>query len=255
MNEQLLPIIEKYGSLESQEGDLYLPASPHPPVICLLHGGFWRKKYGRDQSAAVAQDLASRGFAVWNLEYRRLGEPGGGWPGTFEDAATGIDHLARLAADGINLDLTRVIVVGHSAGGHLALWAAAHTKEIRIAAVVGEAPVTDLIRAYERRVGGTIVAQFLGGKPAAFPERYQKASPIALLPLGIPQLLLHDIADDRVPIEMTHTYTQAALAAGDQVEFMELVGTGHMDFIDPHSKAHAALCKWLTHKFDSASGS
>ncbi len=115
-----------YGSYPDQVGDLYLPARPdHCPVVCLLHGGFWSMPYGRDQMEAIAWDLAGRGFAAWNIEYRRLGVPGAGWPGTFDDVLLGIEQLAHFVAGDIDLDLERVVVSGHSAGGHLALWAAA----------------------------------------------------------------------------------------------------------------------------------
>src|SRR6266850_1075616 len=145
---------ERYGPFEDQEGDLFLPAGPRPAVVCLLHGGFWRMPHGRGQMTAIAQDLARRGLAVWNLEYRRLGASTGGWSGTFDDATAGIGHLASLVADGIDLDLDRVTVVGHSAGGHLALWSAARRRSdsrksgvaerVRIRAAVGLAPVADL---------------------------------------------------------------------------------------------------------------
>ncbi len=245
---------ETYGPLDSQQGDLYLPKNTHPPVICLLHGGFWQMPYGRDQMTAIAQDLAGRGFAIWNLEYRRLGTPSAGWPGTFEDVTKGIEHLVRFVENGIDLDLTQVTVIGHSAGGHLALWFAAHHKEgqidgktklIQITAVIGLAPLVDLIRAHDLGIGGNAIAQLLGGTPVEYPERYQEASPRALLPLGVPQLLLHGIADDEVPIEMTRTYSQAAKTAGDCVDFVELAETSHMDYLEPQSKAHLTLCDWL----------
>jgi len=210
--------------------------------------------YGRDQMTAIARDLVSRGFAVWNLEYRRLGVPTGGWPGTFDDAIAGIDQLARFVADGIDLDLERVLVNGHSAGGHLALWAAArlHREKqsgaaggVRVRAVAGQAPVADLVRAYELGVGASAVEELLGGSPGKCAERYQAASPQALLPLNVPQLIMHGAADDVVPIEMARRYTEASRAAGDEVELLELPDTGHMEFLDPASAAHAALCSWL----------
>src|SRR5512147_144929 len=104
----------RYGPLPDQEGDLYLPSRSRPPVVCLLHGGFWRMPHGRDQMAAVAGDLVSAGFAVWNLEYRRLGAPQSEWPATLHDVATGIDYLGDIAAGRADLDLDRVAVVGHS---------------------------------------------------------------------------------------------------------------------------------------------
>jgi len=201
----------------------------------------------------IAEDLAVRGFAVRNLEYRRLGVPTCGWPGPFEDVAAGLAYLANLADD-IELDLSRLVVIGHSAGGQLALLSATYNREgrlssaaknIRIAAVVGQAPLADLIQAHHLGVGGHAIVEFLGGDPAERSPQYQQASPIARLPLGIPQLILHGTADDIVPIDISRTYTQAARAAGDQVELIELPGAGHMDFLDPLSAAHAALCRWL----------
>jgi len=246
---------ERYGPLEDQAGDLYLPAGSRPAVICLLHGGFWRMPHGRDQMTAIAHDLARRGLAVWNLEYRRLGSATGGWPGTFEDAIAGIGHLARLVAVGVDLDLERVTVVGHSAGGHLALWSAGRQRRepergaaepVRISAAVGLAPVADLVRGYDLGLGGGAVAELLGGTPAGQAARYQAASPRAMLPLGVPQLLIHGTADDVVPVELSRSYTRAARSAGDQVELLELPGAGHMEYLDPASPAHAALCDWLT---------
>jgi len=212
--------------------------------------------YGRDQMTNIAQDLAFQGFAVWNFEYRRLGASTYGWPDTFHDVTKGIEHLAGMVASGVKLDLTRVAVVGHSAGGQLALWAVAHqhngwpndsSSRVQIAAVVAQAAIADLAHAYDLGVGGSAVAELMGGAPADQPERYEFASPRALLPLGIPQLILHGTADDVVPIEISRDYAQAALNAGDKVEYLELAGAGHMDYLDPSSYAHAALCSWLVH--------
>jgi acetyl esterase/lipase len=243
-----------YGPAGDQVGDLYLPQAPCPPVVCLLHGGFWRMPYGRDEMDAVARDLVARGFAVWNLEYRRIGAPGGGWPGTFEDVSAGIDHLATIAADGVVLDLGRIVVIGHSAGGHLALWCARRNaaqgmdnaqKHVDVVAVAGLAPVADLVFAHDLAVGNDAVAELLGGSPAERPERYRMASPAAMLPLGVKQLVVHGIADAALPIEISRRYARAAVAAGDDVDFIELDGVGHMDFLDPSSNAHAILCEWL----------
>lgn len=249
----------RYGPAEGQEGDLYLPGSPRPPVVCLLHGGFWRMPHGRDQMTPIAEDLASRGLAVWNLGYRRLGTPGAGWPMTMDDVAGGIDHLAKVAFGGADLDLDRVTVVGHSAGGHLALWSGARpgprgaaSPRVRVAAAVGLAPIADLARAYESGVGGEAVAELIGGTPARYPERFRAASPMEMLPLGIRQLLLHGTADDAVPIELSRRYARMASAAGDAVELVELPGAGHMDFLDPGSEAYATLRRRLL-AFDAAS--
>jgi acetyl esterase/lipase len=245
-----------YSSESSQNGDLYLPLGPKSPVVCLLHGGFWKMPYGRDQLSSVAFDLASRGYAVWNIEYRRLGAPGGGWPGTLCDVALAIDYLATLAGEGIDLDLDRVIVAGHSAGGHLALWSATRHKphglfpRMRVLplAAVGLAPICDLATAWECRIGGGIVSELLGGTPTEYPDRYAAASPIQLLPLGTKHAVIHGAKDEVVPIHQSRTYVDAAKASGDTVEFVELPHAGHMDFVDTLSEAHAAFCDWLKYQ-------
>ena len=242
-----------YGSLDSQEGDLYLPQVSRPPVLCLLHGGFWRMPYNRDELNSIAKDLAARGYAVWNVEYRRLGAPGGGWPGTLHDVASAIDHLATLVTDGIELDLNRVIVAGHSAGGHLALWSAARNKPANISSLVrvqpiaaaGLAAITDLARMCELNAGRCAVNEFLGGRPSQYPDRYRAASPIELLPLGVRQLIIHGVKDEELPIDLSRSYAIAAQASGDCVEFVELPDAGHMEFLDPSSKAHLSFCEWL----------
>lgn len=237
-----------YGSAPSQVGDLHLPATPHPRVVVLLHGGFWRMPYGREELAPLAADLAAHGFAVWNLEYRRVGEPGGGWPGSLEDAVAGIEHLARLAGDGLDLDLSHVCVVGHSAGGHLALQAAsmlAHGARVCPSAAIGLAPVADLHAAHAARLGRDAVAALLGGTPLQHPDRYAAASPRARLPLRVRQLLLHGTRDTAVPLALTRDYAAAAQAAGDAVELIELPDADHFAFLDLASEAHARLCRWL----------
>ena len=223
----------------------------HPtPVICLLHGGFWRLPWGRDNTADIAFDLAKRGFAVWNLEYRRVGSPGGGWPGTLQDVAAGIDHLsmlgAALAATGRALELREITVIGHSAGGHLALWSAAQRGgRVRIGSAVGLAPVADLQLAYRLDCGKGAVRNFLGGTPDEVASRYASASPIQRLPLGVRQLVLHGIDDTDVPVQISREYARAAAVAGDRLDLIELAGAEHMDFVDPTSGAHARLCAWL----------
>jgi acetyl esterase/lipase len=251
----------RYGPSVDQEADLHLPATRRAPVVCLLHGGFWRMPHGRDQMAAIADDLASRGLAVWNLEYRRLGTPQAGWPGTLDDVAAGLDHLARLSLDGVDLDLERVVVVGHSAGGHLALWVAGRgrarsvpTPRVRPLATVGLAPIADLALAYELRVGGEVVAELLGGPPSQHPDRLRAASPVEMLPLGVRQLVLHGAADDVVPIDLSRRYARAAVAAGDAVELVALPAAGHMDYLDPESEAHATLCRWLSASLSAPAG-
>jgi acetyl esterase/lipase len=241
-----------YGLAKDQVGDLYLPDLPTPPVICLVHGGFWRAKYDRSYFTPVALDLMGRGFAVWSLEYRRVGGVGGGWPGTLDDVGAGIDYLATLAEEGVDIDLERIATLGHSAGGHLALWCARRDspggsapKRVRIAAAVGLAPVADLVRAHEFGCGNGAVAEFLGGSPSERPERYSASSPMQMLPLGVPQLILHGTADENVPVDISRRYAAAAKAAGDDIRFVELATASHMDLVDPRGEAHAILCAWL----------
>jgi acetyl esterase/lipase len=243
----------RYGNDDSQAGDLYTPATPRPAVVCLLHGGFWRMPYGREETAPIAADLAARGYAVWNIEYRRIGAPGGGWPGTLDDVVAAIDHLAELNAGAEELDLGRVAVVGHSAGGQLALAACARGRArgragpgnvlpVGAAALAG---VVDLHRAFSLGCGNGAASTLLGGSPDQHPDRYAQASPLSLVPLGVRQLVVHGTRDDAVPVELAREYVRAARSAGDDVDYVEMAGMGHMEYLDPASAAHAVLCRWL----------
>lgn len=244
----------RYGSAQSQAGDLHRPdAGDRWPVVCLLHGGFWRTPHGREQMDGVAEELAARGYAVWNIGYRRIGEPGGGWPGTLGDVAAAIDHLVVLAADDPRLDLRRVALVGHSAGGQLALCAGARGRVSRRfapahvvpKAVCALAAIADLEHAYELGSGRGAVAALLDGSPDKHAGRYAQASPLRLLPLGVRQLILHGTDDAAVPPAMSDAYARAARAAGDRVDHVEFQRTGHMEYLDPTSEVHSRLCQWL----------
>ncbi len=236
-------------------GDLYLPQTDTPArVVCLLHGGFWRMPYGRDQFHAIALDLGAQGYAVWNISYRRLGESCGGWPGTLEDVATAIDHLAKIRGQGFKLDLDNVAVVGHSAGGQLALSAASRASQtnpsitpsiVRPRAACSQAGLCDLEHAFTTDAGKGAVREFLGGAPDQHPERYADASPIQRLPDHARVLVLHGVDDEAVPVDTSRSYAQTAKVAGCDVRFTELPATGHMEFLDPMSVAHAHLSDWL----------
>lgn len=248
-----------YGRRHGQYGDLWLPDGAAPPsgrgwpVVVLLHGGFWKAVYTKSLMTALAADIMERGWAAWNLEYRRIGSiPGGGWPGTFEDVGAGIDHLATVA--GMHpLDLSRVVTVGHSAGGHLALWAAGRPKlppeapgapagpGVRVSGAIGLAPVADLAEAAAMGLGGGAVIRLLGGSPERRPERYAVADPARLLPLGVPQVLVHGDRDGAVPIVVSRHYVERAVAAGDPATLVELPGVGHMELIDPASAAWSSV--------------
>lgn len=235
-----------YGEDPNQFGDLRLPAGrgPHPLVV-YLHGGFWRAAYSLEHAGHACAALTALGFATWNVEYRRVGQPGGGWPRTFQDVAAGADY-ARALAERFPLDILRTLAMGHSAGGQLALWLAArhrlassgplHTaRPLGLVGAVSLAGVVDLVRAAELELGSHAVAQLLGGTPQLVPDRYASTSPFELLPLSTPQVLLHGTADDRVPYEISQRYADAARAAGDPVELVTLPGAGHFEVIDPRS--------------------
>lgn len=254
--------IVTYGSDDrDQVADLRLPSGggePYP-VAVLLHGGFWRERWERDTIEPLAVDLARRGFATWNVEYRRVGPFGGGFPTTCDDVAGAIDHLAQVADDH-PLDLERIVLFGHSAGGQLALWAVTRAGVERPARVhprlvVALAPVPDLVECARRGLGdtGNAAAAFVGGSPDAEPERYRAASPQASLPLGVPQLVAQGRLDN-IPdlIDFAHRYLHAARAAGDDIELLELDDADHFDLIDPESAAWAAVLGRVASVFPEA---
>ena len=231
-----------YGAESSQFGELRLPTRGDGPfpVVVNIHGGFWRARYDLSHASPLCADLAARGFATWNLEYRRIGEAGGGWPGTFEDVANGVAHAADLARH-YPLDLDRVVLMGHSAGGQLALWVAKERLGFTPRGVVALAPVADLRRAWELKLSDTVVADLLGGAPDERPAQYDIASPIERLPLGVPVRIVHGAADDIVPIELSERYVAAARAAGDRATLHALPDSDHFAPIDPRSDAWRAV--------------
>jgi acetyl esterase/lipase len=236
-----------YGTHPRQIADLHKPLSPGPhPVAVLLHGGYWQPPYTKLIMRPLCLDLVRHGFAAWNVEYRRLGKDGGGWPMTFDDVAAAIDHLEQLADP--NLDLQRVTLIGHSAGGQLALWAAARLQlpdgapgarpTVSANAVLAMAAVTDLVRA------GDPARHLLGGTPDEVPERYAQADPIRGIPLHVPVGLVHAHGDETVSVKRSREYADAALGAGADVTLVETAG-GHRDPIDPASPAWRAAAGWL----------
>jgi acetyl esterase/lipase len=237
-----------YGPGSMQVGDLQLPsgASPHPVVI-LIHGGFWRMPYALGQLTKLGDVFAQAGVASWNIEYRRLGEPGAGWPGTFLDVAAAADHLRKLATHH-PLDLSRVVSLGHSAGGHLAFWLAGRhriaagdplhaPKPLPLTGAVSLAGVVDLALGYELKLGGGAVEELLGGSPKLLPSHYANGSPAALLPLGVRQVLVHGRRDPIVPYAMSEEYAARATKKGDDACLVPLDDTGHFEPIDPTTAA------------------
>lgn len=241
------PIRLSYGDNEWQFGDLYLPegAGPHP-VVLVIHGGYWYAQYGLDLMDKMSLDLQQRGLAVWNIEYRRIGQEGGAYPGTLTDVGRATDYLREIAEE-YRLDLDNVVGTGHSAGGHLILWAAARHRlatdsELRLPGeplplkgIVPLAAASDLDMAYTYRPQA--VLDLLGDEPAKCPQRVAHASPAHLLPLGVPQVLIHGVDDEVVPLKASTSYLEKARALGDEVKLVELPGVEHFKVIDPTSEA------------------
>jgi acetyl esterase/lipase len=215
-----------YGSDPSQYGVLY----GEGPVAVVIHGGFWKAEYGLELMDALCADLSDRGWAAWNIEYRRLGN-GGGVPETLDDVSAAIDHLSQLP----NVDLSRVVTIGHSAGGHLAAWAATRDhRRVAVTGVVSQAGVLDLERAWELRLSNGVVERFLKG------HQIDVASPIERLPLGVPALLTHGGKDDIVPVEISERFARAS-GASLVVEPDE----DHFGHLDPKNPLWKAVLAWL----------
>jgi len=245
-----------YGQDPSQWGELFLPDLPagakHQGVVVVIHGGYWRSTYGAELGEPLAQDLAEHGMAAWNLEYRRAGN-GGGWPATFEDVLAGIDKLADLAEQHA-LDLGKVVGLGHSAGGHLAVWAAGRHKlegllpaeggqvnnsndGVRLTGVVSQSGVLNLGEAERLSLSDGAVANLLAGPSSEFPGRHRMADPMAALPLDIPVYAVHGIKDGDVPLSMSTSYVDASQAGAVPAQLVMVPGD-HFALIDVTAEAY-----------------
>jgi acetyl esterase/lipase len=218
-----------YGSEPKQFCDLRVPALPKErPVAIILHGGFWRARFALTYMGHLCESLRQAGIATWNIEYRGVGDPGGGWLGTLEDITAAAAKLASVA-DQHALSLNNIVALGHSAGGQLALWLA---SKVPVRACFSLGGVVDLKRAWELNLGDGAVAAFLGGGPDRTPERFAAADPVALLPLGTKVRLFHGRDDSTVPLEISERYAAEARRSGDNARVVPLAG-GHFELVDP----------------------
>jgi acetyl esterase/lipase len=248
-------LVIRYGTRPEQVADVRLPArraaamSRPSPLVIFLHGGFWRAAYDRSHTGPMAAALAAAGYVLCVPEFRRTGQPGGGWPGTFEDVAAAVDRtpgLVREAAGPGAVAAGPVLLAGHSAGGHLALWAAgrhllgpdsAWRSALGARGVLVLAGVSNLADCYDQGLGRDAAAALMGGGPLDFPQRYRDADPAVLLPLGCPVRLVHGSLDNAVPVTMSRDYVSLGRAAGDDTTMTELPDASHVDLIDPLSPA------------------
>lgn len=251
-----------YGQHSSQWGELFVPDNSLQPhrsrpdgVVVVIHGGFWRSQYGAELGEPIARDLAAHGIAAWNLEYRRAGN-GGGWPHTFEDILDGIDHLGEIAGKH-ELNLNKVVALGHSAGGHLAVWAAGREKlskigapdadrqlhrhdngaAVRLTGVVSQSGLLNLADAERRNLSNGAVDNLMGGDSVRYPKRHIYADPMRSLPISVPVFAVHAAADEDVPCSQSEAYVAAAAASGGAAQFLKVPGD-HFDLIDPRAVAY-----------------
>lgn len=241
-----------YGAAPEQFVDLYLPEHPprgeRYPLTVAIHGGFWRAQYDLAHLSHACAALAAAGTAVASLEYRRVGQDGGGYPGTLHDVDAAWD-LVRSLADAHRLNTRRVVIVGHSAGGQLALrlgarLAAGHLP-MQIACVVALAPLADLARGHAAGLGAGAIDTFLGGSPDTAAAAFVDASPAAHLPLGVPQVVIHGELDDVVPVSLSEEYVHRARSLGDSVELVVLPGADHYCLVNPHSADWLVVRRYL----------
>ncbi|AXT86298.1 alpha/beta hydrolase [Aeromicrobium sp. A1-2] len=235
----------RYGDDSQQFGELTRPSGTSKGVVVVIHGGFWRAQYDLSLGRPLVTSLVEQGWTAYNLEYRRVGD-GGGWPQTFDDVADGIDALATVD----DLDTSKVITLGHSAGGHLGVWAAGRTRltgtpwavpKVPVTAAIAQAGVIDLAAAVRDNLGNGATQAFMGSTGG---ERYVAADPSRQIPLDVPVRCVHGSADDTVPPSQSIGYVERAKAAGSDAELIEVAGD-HFVVIDPSSQAWARTLETL----------
>jgi acetyl esterase/lipase len=239
-----------YGADPNQFGEIRLPKNTGVfPLVMNIHGGFWRAKYDLKYAGHLCVALAAKGLATWNVEYRRVGNSGGGWPGTFEDIRNAYRFVPQLAKR-YKLDPAKVLVVGHSAGGELALCLAAHEASLK--RVISLAGVVDLQQAWDLHLSNDAVADFLGGKPSEIREHYHEADPMQLtIQHATTQWLIHGAEDNVVPSYLSRNYTEQKKKRGEDVHYLEISTAGHFDLIDPRSKAWPRVENSVLHELGS----
>lgn len=247
------PLTISYGADPSQFGQLWLPttSATSVPVVVLIHGGFWRAEYGLDLMNGLAADLVGRGYAAWNIEYRRVGQAGGGYPGTLDDVAAAIDSLVSFAPTH-RLDLHDVVLVGHSAGGQLSLWAAGRSTlpagapgaspAVVPRLAIGEAPVFDMVSGDRLGLGGGAVTDFIGGTVGQYPDRYAVATPSSTG--DVPLAVVRGTLDDTVPA--VFAVPDPTAPQPKSLRVVDVAGADHFAFIDPTSEAWAAVVALIT---------
>jgi acetyl esterase/lipase len=223
-----------YGSDENQFLDLRAPKGGGPRALAIvIHGGYWRAKYDLGYAGHLCAAVTAKGIATANVEYRRVGNAGGGWPGTFADLRAAYQFLIQLPAKNVRqyeFDLRRVVVIGHSAGSQLGLCLAA--RETGVKAVISLAGVVDLQRAYALHLSNDAVVEFLGGTPAEVGDHYREADPMKLS-VGARQWLVHGAADDIVPPAFSRDYVSAKQKMKEDARLVEIAGAGHFEVVDP----------------------
>ena len=247
-----------YGTDSLQFGDLRIPEGDGPfPIVMIIHGGCWRSQYKLDLMDNMSEDLTNRGMATWNIEYRRTEDPGGGWPGTFHDVVQALAFIAD-EAEQYPLDMNQLMITGHSAGGHLALWLGCY-RQIppesdlhvidnlpSISGIVSLAGIVDLTTYYNPQGCGSNAANLIGGLPKDMADRYNEASPMAYTPIGIDQVLITGVEDRIVPIDHVDPYFNKAKEAGDQIEHRTIESADHFDVITPGSVAWQSIVDAFT---------
>ena len=246
-----------YGAGEFMFGDLRVPKlaeGRRAPVVVFVHGGWWKAAYGLNYGGHLCEALRQSGIATWSLEYRRVGNDGGGWPGTFQDVAAGFEYLTTLA-ESYPLNLGKVLAMGHSAGGHLAFWLAGrhHVPAksplagsagqvsvhgvISLAGAVGLQMTIDLAGWFTFAHDKQEVYALMGGPPEAYPDRYKAGDPVELLPFNVPQALIQGTEDDQIPPQLPERWADRARRVGDRVQVEMVAGADHFDVVDPKSAA------------------